>query len=59
MTTRTDSTPTPSAVERLAAAMGWDSVPELTPEQKAGFDAEQRRVDEETARFWARRSQVA
>jgi len=50
MTTDTGSTRTPSAVQRLATAMGWENVPEISPEQRAEFAAERRRVDEETAR---------
>jgi hypothetical protein len=38
--------------ERLRVAMGWDKLPEMTPEQRAAFDETNRRADEEARRFY-------
>jgi hypothetical protein len=42
-----------SNAERLRQAMGWERLPEMSPDQRASFDAEQRRFDEEIRRFYA------
>jgi hypothetical protein len=39
--------------EQLRVAMGWDKLPEMTPEQRARFDEENRRVSEEARRFYS------
>jgi len=40
------------AAERLREALGWDRLPEMTPEQRAAFDEANRRADEEARRFY-------
>jgi hypothetical protein len=45
--------PSPNA-ERLRVAMGWERLPEMTDEQRAEFDAELRRRDEEVRRFYGK-----
>lgn len=40
--------------ERLRVALGWDRVPETTPEEQAEFDAELARRDEEVRRFYGK-----
>jgi hypothetical protein len=51
--TTPDQTQTSSNAERLRVAMGWERLPEMSPEQREIFDAEQRRFDEEIRRFYA------
>lgn len=44
---------TPGAgVERLQKAMGWERLPEMTPDERATFHAEMERADEEAHRFY-------
>jgi hypothetical protein len=38
--------------ERLREAMGWDRLPEMTPEQRAAYEAANERADEEARRFY-------
>jgi hypothetical protein len=45
--------PSPNA-ERLRVALGWDRLPEMTPEEQAEFDAELARRDEEIRRFYGK-----
>lgn len=45
--------PSPNA-ERLRVAMGWDRLPEMTPEELAEFEAKERRIDEELRRFYGK-----
>jgi hypothetical protein len=45
--------PSPNA-ERLRVAMGWERLPEMTPEQREEFDAELLRRDEEVRRFYGK-----
>lgn len=45
--------PSPNA-ERLRIAMGWDRLPEMSPEQAAEFDAELARHDEEIRRYYGK-----
>ena len=45
--------PSPNA-ERLRVAMGWDRLPEITPEERAEFQAELARRDEEIRRFYGK-----
>jgi hypothetical protein len=45
--------PTPSE-ERLRAALGWERLPETTPEEQAEFDAELARRDEEIRRYYGK-----
>jgi hypothetical protein len=37
--------------ERLREALGWDRLPEMTPEQREAFDEANRRADEEARHF--------
>jgi hypothetical protein len=54
------SQPTPertepsTKAERLRIAMGWDRLPETTPEEQAEFDAELARRDEEIRRYYGK-----
>jgi hypothetical protein len=48
-----DQTQPTSNAERLRLAMGWEHLPEMSPEEREKFDAEQRRFDEEIRRFYA------
>ena len=43
--------PSPNA-ERLRIAMGWDQLPDMSPEQRAAFEAEERRIDDEVRRYY-------
>lgn len=43
--------PSPHA-EQLRQAMGWDRLPEITPEMRAQFDAENERAREAARRFY-------
>jgi hypothetical protein len=45
--------PSPNA-ERLRIAMGWDRLPEMSPEERAAFEAEERRIDEEVRRYYGK-----
>jgi hypothetical protein len=45
--------PSPNA-ERLRVAMGWDRLPEMSPEDAAEFRAELARHDEEIRRFYGK-----
>ena len=45
--------PSPSE-ERLRVALGWERLPETTPEQQAEFDAELARRDEEIRRYYGK-----
>ncbi len=38
--------------ERLREALGWDRLPEMTPEQQQAFDEETRRANEAARRFY-------
>jgi hypothetical protein len=49
-----ESTEPSSSEERLRVALGWDRLPETTPEQQAEFDAELARRDEEIRRFYGK-----
>ena len=40
--------------ERLRIAMGWDRLPLMSPQERAEFEAEQRRFDEEIRRFYGK-----
>ncbi|GAA0940718.1 hypothetical protein [Virgisporangium aurantiacum] len=45
----------PSAsAERLRVALGWERLPETTPEEQAEFDAELARRDEEIRRYYGK-----
>jgi hypothetical protein len=48
---RPDTTHSPNA-ERLRQAMGWERLPEMTPEQRERFEAENRRAEDEARRFY-------
>ena len=48
-----DQTQPASNAERLRQAMGWERLPEMGAEERAKFDAEQRRFDEEIRRFYS------
>jgi hypothetical protein len=48
---RADHAPSPNA-ERLRQAMGWEKLPEMTPEQRVKFDEDNRRAEEEADRFY-------
>jgi hypothetical protein len=50
---RADRAPSPNA-ERLRQAMGWEKLPEMTPEQLARFDEDNRRAEEEAQRFYGK-----
>ena len=43
-----------TSAERLRVALGWDRLPETTPEEQAEFDAELARRDEEIRRFYGK-----
>jgi hypothetical protein len=43
--------PSPNA-ERLRVAMGWEQLPEMTPEQRQAFEAEERQADEQVRRYY-------
>jgi hypothetical protein len=43
--------PSPNA-ERLREALGWERLPEMSPERQAEFDARQKQFDEEIRRFY-------
>ena len=43
-----------SNAERLRIALGWESLPETTPEEQAEFDAELARRDEEIRRYYGK-----
>jgi hypothetical protein len=45
--------PSPNA-ERLRIAMGWDRLPEMSPERAAEFEAELARHDEEVRRYYGK-----
>ena len=47
--------PSPHA-EQLRQAMGWDRLPEMTPEQLAAFDAAEAEADEAARRFYSSRA---
>ena len=40
--------------ERLRIAMGWDRLPEMSPEREAEFEAELARHDEEVRRYYGK-----
>jgi hypothetical protein len=48
-----DQTQPTSNAERLRQAMGWERLPEMSPEERTRFDAEQQRFDDEIRRFYA------
>jgi hypothetical protein len=48
---RADSAPSPNA-ERLRRAMGWESLPEMTDEQREAFAAAAERARAEAERFY-------
>ena len=48
---RAEYLPSPNA-ERLRVAMGWDKLPEMTPEERAKFDAENEKAQEAARRFY-------
>ena len=40
------------AAERLREALGWDRLPEMTPEQREAYDAANQRARDEARRFY-------
>lgn len=48
-----DQTQPASNAERLREAMGWERLPEMSPDRREEFDADQRRFDDEIRRFYA------
>lgn len=49
-----DRTQPSSNAERLRVALGWERLPEMSPEEREAFEAEERRVDEEVRRFYGK-----
>lgn len=47
-----DSEPRPSAAQRLAAALGWDQLPELSEEEVRELDEEFDAAQTEARRFY-------
>jgi hypothetical protein len=43
--------PSPNA-ERFRVAMGWERLPEMTPDERQAFDAEEQRIDEQVRRYY-------
>jgi len=43
--------PSPNA-EQLRVAMGWERLPEMTPEERQAFEAAERKVDEQVRRYY-------
>jgi hypothetical protein len=50
---RTRSSPN---AERLRVAMGWDRLPEMSPDEREKFEADQRQLDEEVRRYYGKSS---
>jgi hypothetical protein len=34
--------------------MGWDRLPDMSPEEREAFEAEERRIDEEVRRYYGK-----
>jgi len=41
-----------AAAERLRKALGWDRLPEMTPEQREAYEAANERARDEARRFY-------
>jgi hypothetical protein len=55
---RTGSTHSPNA-ERLREALGWERLPEMTPEQREAYEAANERARAEARRFYGAGSDTA